>query len=332
MKVTKNILLTFDYEPFLGKRTGSAQKCMIEPTNALLAILDKYNAKAIFFVDVLYLVNLKNVSELNEDYEIVKNQMTSLCKNGHYVFPHIHPHWMDASYLKEKGEFDLSNLSNYSLAKLDISKVKELFEKSIRFLNEIGISYSKYGYRAGGWCIQPFSSYKEIFLNNNIVFEFSVLPGYKNESETQAFDFSSVVKDSPYFFSNEVEIPDINGLFIEFPISTIPLNKLILFKDKLIRKYLWKKGDRGWGDGLSAHTAGLKTNLNNREMVSLDVLNIAKLGLYKKYIKAENYMQWISHPKMFTKHGLKNFDQFLKYSHSNFKIEYDFNNMFPDKN
>ena len=75
MKIRKNILLTFDYELFLGKRSGSAQKCMIEPTNELLKILLKNNAKAIFFIDTTYLDQLERVSinhqKAKKDLEII---------------------------------------------------------------------------------------------------------------------------------------------------------------------------------------------------------------------------------------------------------------------
>lgn len=86
MKKNKKILLTFDYEPFLGKKSGSVSKCVIEPTNVLISIMDKYNAKGIFFVDMLYLLNLKSRTETLEDFEIIKNQLLKLYDSKHYIF------------------------------------------------------------------------------------------------------------------------------------------------------------------------------------------------------------------------------------------------------
>ncbi len=130
---------------------------------------------------------------------------------------------------------------------------------------------------------------------------------------------------------NSLEIYDSEGTFIEFPISTIELSKLTLLKDKLVKKYLWKINDRGWGDGTSAQTATLKSNFINREMISIEMLSLAKLGIYKKYLEGDDYMHWISHPKMFTKHGLKTFDSFLKFATHKFTLEYDFKKMIPIK-
>jgi hypothetical protein len=331
MLSNKNILLTFDYEPFLGKRSGTIDKCIIEPTNALRNILCKYNAKAVFFVDVLFVEKLRNIPELKADYEKIANQIQFLYLEGHYIYPHIHPHWLDAIYTGN-GEFDLSNLKKYSMGSLQNKDVKKLFNIAFNILDDIGISYVDWGYRAGGWCIQSFKTFKQVFESHNIKFEFSVLPGYKCNSIVQSFDYSSVKIVTPYSFSNYVENVDIDGEFVEFPISTIQISDGNLFFDRLVKKILWKKGDRGFGDGLSAETASLKTNSFNREMVSLDILNISKVGIYKNFLKNNDYMHWISHPKMFTKHGLKVFDKFLTHATSNYIVNFDFVNMYKKNN
>ncbi|HKC68009.1 MAG TPA: hypothetical protein VKG26_07245 [Bacteroidia bacterium] len=332
MNSFKNVLLTFDYEPYLGAKSGSADKCILQPTNALKGILAKYNAKAIFFVDILYLINLKKHAELNKDFIAVINQLKQLFNEGHYIFPHIHPHWLDAIYLPEKKQFSLTNLSRYSLAKLDQQQIETLFKQSISFLNDTGIIYPAWGYRAGGWCIQPFNLFKDILISENIIYEFSILPGYKNDNPSQFFDFSSITINKPYYFQDWVDKEDKKGCFIEFPISTIEFNKIDLLKDKLLRKYLWKTNDRGWGDGTSAQTTSLKSDFINREMISIDILTKTKLKRYKKYLINQNYMHWISHPKMFTKHGLKTFDAFLEFGVANFNLVFDFKKMIPNNN
>jgi len=329
LKPRKEILLTFDYEPYLGARSGSAEKCILQPTEALRAILNKHQAKGIFFVDIFYLLNLKKHKELNEDLAQIIKQLKTLYAEGHYIFPHIHPHWLDSVYLENKREFSLVDLSNYSLAGLPEFQIKNLFKESIQFLKEIGISNTTWAYRAGGWCIQPFNLFKDIFIEEEIKYEFSVLPGYKNDNTNQFFDFSQVTKNTPYYFSDYPEKPEETGLFIEFPISTIYFNSTIRLKDRLVRKYLWKTGDKGWGDGTSAQTSLLKSNSPNLEMVSIELLNIAKLNTYKKHLKNSAYMHWISHPKMFTKHGLKTFDSFLHFATTHFNPIFDFREMIP---
>ena len=62
---TKNLLITFDYELFLGRRSGRPLDCMLEPTKLLLDKLKLYGAKAVFFVDCTYLCRLKEQGKTN---------------------------------------------------------------------------------------------------------------------------------------------------------------------------------------------------------------------------------------------------------------------------
>src|SRR5882757_1817531 len=98
----KSLLLTFDYELFLGKSSGSVQECMKQPTKLLQKVLSRHGVTAIFFVDTTYLLtvekNAKKYAVCREDLEAVSKQVQELIMDGHYVFPHIHPHWLDAEY------------------------------------------------------------------------------------------------------------------------------------------------------------------------------------------------------------------------------------------
>lgn len=320
----KKTLFTFDYEPYLGAKSGTLDKCLIEPTAVLLNILSKYETKAVFFIDTLYILNLKKQPGLESDYIKVTNQIKELYKKGHYVFPHVHPHWLDAKYLPELKQFDLSNLQKYSLASIENELVETLFQQSFSLLNELDINYKEWGYRAGGWCIQPFCKYAETFNKHNIKYDFSVLPYYRNEKPEQSFDFSQCKEKEPYLFQDDVTLVNNNGKFKEFPISSLEIDDTVKFFSRLVNKYLFEMNDKGYGNGTAAQTAALKSTQANVEMISIDILNMAKLDSYKKFINRNNYMHWISHPKMFTRHGLKIFDKFLNYAYSKFVIEHDF--------
>ena len=63
----KQILLTFDFELFLGSRSGTVDNCLIKPTQELMKVLVPNNLSAIFFVDTLYLHRLKKESEQNQN-------------------------------------------------------------------------------------------------------------------------------------------------------------------------------------------------------------------------------------------------------------------------
>ena len=75
---TKNLLITFDYELFLGRRSGRPLDCILQPTQLLLDKLKLYGAKAVFFVDATYLCRLKEQGKTNpeclEDLKEIGNQ------------------------------------------------------------------------------------------------------------------------------------------------------------------------------------------------------------------------------------------------------------------
>ena len=65
----KSVIITFDYEVFLGRETGTIRNCVLNPTNAVLKILKENNATAIFFVDATWLLFLKE--EFSSDFHLV---------------------------------------------------------------------------------------------------------------------------------------------------------------------------------------------------------------------------------------------------------------------
>ena len=99
-----NITLTLDYELYFGKETGTVYKSIIKPTEKLLSVLDRYNIKAVFFVDVGFIKRLDFFStdhpELRKDYELITSQLNQLSRQGHDLQLHIHPHWENSFYKK----------------------------------------------------------------------------------------------------------------------------------------------------------------------------------------------------------------------------------------
>src|SRR4051812_15319162 len=130
----RNLLLTFDYELFLGKRSGSVDKCMIKPTESILKIINKFKCKAVFFVDATYLLKLKqtgnNYPAAKRDFEKIKNQIQEIIKNGHYVFLHLHTHWLDAIYDSGVNQWTLEDTSRFSFANLDPEEQEFVFSNS----------------------------------------------------------------------------------------------------------------------------------------------------------------------------------------------------------
>ena len=304
---------------------------MIEPTDRLISVFDTFNlSHAIFFVDTTYLIRLKEQAmsshDAKEDFEKIAKQLQRLVKKKHYIFPHIHPHWIDAIYDAGKNTWKLSDISRYRFHAIAEPLRQELFDRSISILKEIieplDPGYTIDGYRAGGWCIQPFSDFIPHFKKHGIQFDFSVLPGIRNISNAQYYDFENAPSKAIYHFEEDVLIEKQSASFTQIAISVIEIPALYQFLDKLLLKYLWKTGNRSVGDGSGVvatkqDTAQVRTN---KEMVSLELLNSVKLSLYKNLLEKKEMVHFISHPKMLSDHNFSCLKKYLKYASTRFEL------------
>lgn len=339
-KPQKDILITFDYELFLGARSGTVDNCMIRPTAKLIALLEKQRiTKALFFVDTIYLMRLaeRSEKEAREDYAKIRTQLSLLLKKGHLIFPHIHPHWLDANYDSHSNQWELKNIDKYRFHHIDEKTRDELFEFSISFIKgiqeEAQVVYNIDGYRAGGWCLQPFSDFLPFFKKYGIRYDFSVLKNFKNFSPVVYYNYTKMPRKAIYRFDECVETEEENGPFKEYSISYIEIKHKLLHR--LYSKYLSVLGVRNLGDGLSVKKTeeqvmkdideGLTNNTaGNIEMVSVELLKLSKMSAYKQLIHYNTYTHFISHPKMLSPHNLRSFDTLLTHIQKRYSVQTDY--------
>jgi len=337
---SKKLLFTFDYELFLGRRSGTVSECLLQPTEKLLKILRNHKIKAIFFVDSTYLIKLLSFKEkyplAANDWTNIVLQLHQIIKDGHYLFPHLHPHWLDAQYRSDINEWDLSNCDKYRFSSISEGDKELLWSNSMKVLREIINSiYPNYkidSYRAGGWSIQPFSDFKPYFEKYGIVNDFSVIPGKYIQSSAHSFSFSEITCNSPYNFEGDILNRFETGEFKEYPISAISytrFQKWVYFKVSGIIKRL---GLAGKANGSTVDAKIFKkgdTLLNgkfDRQVASIEGLNPVTLIKYIYEINKKNYYQFISHPKLLTKLELVLLNILLFYLnnfttfHSDFRI------------
>ncbi|HXC04047.1 MAG TPA: hypothetical protein VNZ86_04795 [Bacteroidia bacterium] len=345
-KPPKTILFTFDYELFLGKRSGSVTRCLLEPTEQILTILGQRKLKGIFFIDTTYLLRLQDLAlqipAAAEDYKRIRAQIKQMLQRGHYVFPHLHPHWIDAIYLPELNQWDLSNTQHYRFHALSDEWRTSVFTASINLLNEI-LSLARKpfqlnGFRAGGWSIQPFSDFKPFFEQHGIQYDFTVMNGWAHFSTAQYFDFRTEQKlPNIYTFSDDILSPS-PGPFTEFGISR--LKKPGMLNDLMNRvelKILPSRIRSSYGDGYSIVAPGIMDEAlihvedpgAQWEMASLELLKNHNLKFYIEYLKTTNYIQLISHPKMLSPHNIHNAERFMDWAQQHYRIESDFKKLIP---
>jgi hypothetical protein len=322
------VILTFDYELFFGTNTGSVQKCMIEPGNRLLAIARKHQIPLVFFVDVGFLIKLNEYKEqyptLKTDFEQIIAQLTEMEELNCEIQLHIHPHWEKSFFDGEKWIINTDGC--YKLSDFPDVEAEAIVRKHHHFLS--GLTKNKITtYRAGGWCIQPFKQIEKVFRELEITKDSTVFPGGKFESEHYQFDFTQVSPfGNPYRFQSDVTKAEVNGYFLEIPISSWEFSPLFYWRLYILGR-LNPKDHKMIGDGSFLAQPGRKKSvLLNKTWnhVSSDGYYASQLMRQAKYYQAKKLQTFvvIGHPKGMTNYSLKQLESFV----SNTKREHEFVN------
>ena len=315
-----NIYVTLDYELFFGSKSGNIDDCIINPTKALLDIVNPYNIKLVVFVDAGYLVKLEENKQkypnLQLDYSKITKQIKYLAENDHSIQLHVHPHWENTTYDGSKWVFDTSQYRLHDFSRL------EAYNIILKYKNKLD-SISKntsFAFRAGGWSAQPFSHIKNALVDSKILIDSTVFPKGFHESNNQYYDFKSInMYKGPYKFDNDLTFENTNGHFTEYPIGSIRVSPLFFWKFAF-NKLKNSKEHLSYGKGLAlrkpkSEIIRLMTTFSN-SVVSIDGYKASLLQkALKQYIKNTNnegHLVLIGHPKAFTPYSLKQTQKFIK--------------------
>jgi hypothetical protein len=337
---TKAILLTFDYELFLGEKSGSVRDCLIDPTNRLREMFSASGLKAIFFVDTVYLLRLQELvpqyPRAASDWVALQEQLTGLVSEGHYIFPHVHPHWLDAVYQPDRNEWSLTDTRYYAFSSLSGEQRQRLFDESVAVIRSlVPVGYAIDAYRAGGWSIQPFGDFRPHFLRHGIVHEWSVIPGRYHVSSAHQFDFRKAPVDRPvYRFDDDVCVSSSDGPFTEWTISCLNMTPRERWLDFKVSGVLQRVRGRQPLSGSTVQSVVqeegdlLENAKTRRILASFERLNPFRVMKYRAAIRKAEYFQFISHPKMLTGYDLKLMGRLLRYIGNDPAVESDFRKLY----
>lgn len=311
-----NILLTYDYELFLGSNTGSPEKCLIEPTNKLLEIFHNNSVKTTFFVDAAYLLKLyrqkKQNFDLERDWNAVSKQLKELTRLGHEIQLHIHPQWLFSDY---SGKEWLIDQTNYSLTNIAPDITQKIFYDSKTILEKI-TGKIVYVYRAGGFTIQPFYKLYNTFLSNEIKIDSSVFPGGKYRSKAQNFDFTNCPDKSKWTFKDNPCNEDLEGKILEVPITSVFYTPLFYMQMIFHRKFGGKLHTKiGDGTPVKSSKKEILRRLSRKSVgpACCDGGRIRMLEKTYKGLKKQNKDTFVilGHPKLQTEYSLKKLNDFI---------------------
>jgi hypothetical protein len=307
----RKTLITLDYELYFD-RSGTAQKCIIEPTDLLLGILDKHDVKATFFVDSGYVLKLKEYmhtfEKLQTDYQLIQTQVQKLSKEGHDVELHIHPHWEDSTFDGSKWVFDTSR---YKLADFSEQQIDDIVFRYSQVIEEI-TSNKPTVFRSGGWCVQPFDKLAGALYRNGIRIDSTVYPMGENATPSKSFNFVKAPDKPNWKFSNDPLVEDYDGRFEEIPISSIKTTPVFYYKF-ILKKLFGTKIHKSFGDGSAIGNSKKQLyNLLTRSSYSVASIDGYKASLLHKCARQnKKQLVLIGHPKALTPYSIKKLDEFI---------------------
>lgn len=311
-----NVFLTFDYELFFGPRTGTVEKCMIRPAERLLELARKHKAPMTFFVDIGYVIALeKHMSdfpELQQDHQDVTTQIRKIVAEGSDVQLHIHPHWEKAVY--DRGRWNIRTEGCYKLSDFPQPEIERIVRSYKARLDGLSGKFS-HTFRAGGWCIQPFSLLEKIFRELGLKYDTSVFPSGHFEAGEYAFDFRKAPRKSQYPFQNDVCIEAPGGYFTEYTIGSYRYSPLFYWKLYILGR-LNPKDHKMVGDGIFMSQPGRKQQVltqftwnhaSTDGFYATKMRRITEIALAKK----DPGLVFIGHPKSCTEYSFAQLDRYL---------------------
>ena len=300
----QKLILTFDYELFLGANSGFVRDCLISPVDELLKVMQEYDAHGVFFIDSSYLLKL-NESD-NSDFSLVIEQIGKIVKNGHDVGLHLHPHWQDAE-LRPDGTWNLSKIDKYRFAALPVDYAEEHFDKCYSLLQDIVNQFAPFykikAFRAGGWSIAPFNNFSKLFVKHGILMDFSVIPGgVRKERPLHYYDNRKAPLNMwKWNFEKDPCIVNTKGRFTEIPVTTYKINPLLF----ILNKYYHTKNSERFAFGTGVARTNWKNQLRKvllgKKIAALDDISVKCANMILKHLNSKEVICFVGHPKMFSK-------------------------------
>ncbi|MBN1972664.1 MAG: hypothetical protein JW787_03435 [Sedimentisphaerales bacterium] len=259
---------SLDYELF-GNGSGDVRRDMIEPTNRLLAICNKHNAKVTIMFEAGAYWAMKRAEELGTfqiDYSPsreIEAQIQFAVKYGHDVQLHLHPWWIGAAF--QAGRWNLnpncvriSDLPNGIGSDDDVFSVIGVLSRGKRTLEGMICpsrpDYKCLVYRAGAFCGQPSKDLILGMKKAGLAADSSVVKGLYEKLPVTT-DYRQAESTTQYWWTSEDDISQagIKGEhIIEFQVCSEMQPYLYNFKwtklhTSIKRKLVERANTHGYG-------------------------------------------------------------------------------------
>ncbi len=226
----RNLVISVDYEIY-GNGTGDVRQLMIEPTERMARICEKYGVPlTIFFEAEEYLGFCRYAQELKQSLgydpaRVIREQVRSLARRGHDFQLHTHPKWFGAAFEGGRWSVRPEELSADELfesqAQADdyISSRKAVLEEMV---SAAAPGRKIRAYRAGALRAQPGGKMLAALAANNIVVDSSVVLGLQDYKGRHLLDYRRAPRNRRLWrVRDDVCREDADGAVWEIPIHSV---------------------------------------------------------------------------------------------------------------
>lgn len=209
-------VFTLDYEIY-GSGEGSLRDLVLDPTQRLAELFQKFGATFVVFVEV---VEFAKMEEAQSDPETasVRSQLRELRAAGHEIALHVHPWWANARY--DGGRWSL-DWSEHNIGVLPPKRVEAIVSEAIRYLRESlnDPHFIPLSFRSGLWVLQPSPAIAQVLTGHGIEVDSSLFKGGRVRG--LGLDYRpALANGSCWRFTDDVNTPNQNGTLLEIPIHT----------------------------------------------------------------------------------------------------------------
>jgi hypothetical protein len=241
-------IFTLDYEIY-GDGTGSLNELVYEPTERLLQVFDKWDARFVNYVEVAEFERIE-AAGTDAAIDLVKEQVKDMHRRGYEIALHLHPQWYNARF--EQGRWEL-DYAEYNLCTLPQPRIAEIVDRSVNYLGHMvgNPRFSPISFRAGNWLFQPTHIAAQELSRRGLRIDSSVFKG--GLQRNHQLDYRPAMKNGYYWpFRSDVNEPDPLGQWMELPIHA-----------EMVRPWKMATSKRmGMGTNLSGTRGSLQKKLN----------------------------------------------------------------------
>lgn len=220
------LLITADYELFLGRNFVGHDEVLFGPTEQLMARCEKLGVGLTFFADVCSVWAHRKFG-LDDYADKFEAQMQDALRRGHDVQLHLHPHWLNSIWCEDRWQVstDRMYLAEFGFGDGEDS-APAIIKRGVDYLHDllhpVAPDYRCLAFRAAGLALQP-DERKLIsaLLDHGIRIDSSVAKDLVLQLDTIEIDYRRVPTAANWYLAPASGITEDAGAgLLEIPIAT----------------------------------------------------------------------------------------------------------------